>query len=54
MKAPVLAPHEYTANYLYADDGLKPFFACDSRVKDGSPPTANAGSAVSPTSPRIS
>ncbi|AFD04035.1 ORF14 [Halogeometricum pleomorphic virus 1] len=35
MKAPALTPHEYTANYLYADDGLKPFFACDSRVKDG-------------------
>jgi len=29
------APHEYTANYLYAADGLRPFFAADRAVKDG-------------------
>ena len=29
------APHEFAANFLYTDDGLAPFFACDSRVKEG-------------------
>ena len=35
MKAVELAFHEYAANYLFDDHALKPFFACDSRVKDG-------------------
>lgn len=27
--------HEYAANYNYNDDGLRPWFACDRRIKDG-------------------
>lgn len=30
-----LACHEFDANYLFDQRGLQPFFACDSRVKDG-------------------
>lgn len=33
MKAVETAPHEFTANYIYDDYGLKPFFAIDSVVK---------------------
>jgi len=29
------APHEFSANYLFAQDGLRPFFACDRARKDG-------------------
>ncbi len=29
------APHEFTANFLFNDRGLFPFFACDKRVKQG-------------------
>ena len=29
------APHEFTANYLFNDRGLFPFFAADRRVKRG-------------------
>jgi hypothetical protein len=38
VKTVTLAPHEFHANLLYNDDGLAPFFACDSEVKraDGS------------------
>jgi len=38
VKTVTLAPHEFHANLLYNDDGLAPFFACDSAVKraDGS------------------
>jgi len=35
MKAVEPTYHEYTANYLFEKHGLQPFFACDSRVKDG-------------------
>lgn len=30
-----LAPHEFAANYLFAANGLTPFFAADSQVKAG-------------------
>lgn len=42
MKTVTLAPHEFHANLLYNDDGLLPFFACDSQVKqaDGSKETS--------------
>lgn len=33
MKTVTLAPHGFHANLLYNDDGLLPFFACDSQVK---------------------
>ncbi|WP_449289581.1 DUF7845 domain-containing protein [Natrinema salaciae] len=29
------APHEFAAHFLFAAHGLDPFFACDSRIKDG-------------------
>ncbi|NGM71624.1 hypothetical protein G6M89_22030 [Natronolimnobius sp. AArcel1] len=29
------APHEFAAHFLFAEHGLDPFFACDSRIKDG-------------------
>lgn len=29
------APHEFSVNYLYAQEGLRPFFAADRRIKDG-------------------
>ncbi|ADD03651.1 homolog to HGPV1-ORF14 [Natrialba magadii ATCC 43099] len=35
MKAVGLAYHEYSANYLFEQYGLQPFFAADRRVKDG-------------------
>ena len=35
MKAVEPAWHEYAANLLFAEDGLDPYFATDSRVKDG-------------------
>ncbi len=42
MKAADLAFHEFTANYLFDDYDLQPFFACDSRVKDGDGSQAGA------------
>ena len=33
VKTVTPAPHEFHANLLYNDDGLLPFFACDSQVK---------------------
>ena len=33
MRTVTLAPHEFYANLLYNSDGLAPFFACDSAVK---------------------
>lgn len=35
MRAVAPAPHEFAANYLFAEDGLAPFFAADSQVKAG-------------------
>jgi len=35
MRAVEPAPHEFAANYLFAEDGLAPFFAADSQVKAG-------------------
>lgn len=35
MRAVIPGPHEYIANYLYNQNGLTPYFACDSHVKDG-------------------
>lgn len=35
VKAIIPGSHEYAANYLYNQNGLTPYFACDSRVKDG-------------------
>jgi hypothetical protein len=35
MRAVDPAPHEFAANYLFAEDGLAPFFAADSQVKAG-------------------
>lgn len=35
MKAVETAPHEFSANYVFDDYGLTPFFACDRQVKDG-------------------
>ncbi len=42
MKAADLAFREFTANYLFDDYDLQPFFACDSRVKDGDGSQAGA------------
>lgn len=30
-----IAPHEFTANYIFDEHGLTPWFAADSRIKDG-------------------
>lgn len=35
MKSTTLGYHEFVANLLFDEDGLSPFFAADSRVKDG-------------------
>ncbi|WP_335999371.1 MarR family transcriptional regulator [Halorientalis halophila] len=35
MRAVDPAPHEFAANFLFAEDGLAPFFAADSQVKAG-------------------
>jgi hypothetical protein len=35
VRAIKTAPHEFTANYLYNQFDLSPFFACDSAVKQG-------------------
>lgn len=35
MKTVTLACHEFDVNLLYSDDGLAPFFAADSAVKEG-------------------
>lgn len=35
MRAVDPAPHEFAANFLFAEDGLAPFFAADSQVKGG-------------------
>ena len=35
MKAVEPAHHEFAANYLFAEDGLTPYFAADSQVKAG-------------------
>lgn len=35
MKRIRTAPHEFDANLLFDEDGLKPYFAADAQVKDG-------------------
>ena len=35
MRAIETAPHEFTANYLYNQFGLSPYFACDRVVEEG-------------------